>query len=478
MEEYRAAVELGSIDPLGSTLSWSDMLSIFWGKCVPILRLTCIGLLRTLIVAVPVLLACLIARDTRPNAHCDEYVHINAFEYFRTHWLRPPIGSDEVLYSVNGISRTYNGEIVYLLFGKAGSVLHHFFPHTDPYYLYRACNITVLGITLTALVLMRCKWCPLWLLALFLGCIPQVIYTYAYANSDAFGTSAALLLFAHVACMIQISPRQWGWLRIAIFALLFLLTLLSKVAFELSIVLPAILLTVYFVKSRTAFSWILLRIGLPLLFVYAFACWWNPSVSPWHARWQKQMMALREQKAIPARRPSTPQPKFGGTYPTNFNGLYLAANHGRYHDIFTADHGAWLPYNGESFYGRFAYMMVVLPMWMYATAAGIAVALTIITLIAWLRYGSDWPTFICIATAPALIFINLLGSLFHSYYYDWQPQGRYLFVSLVPLFFLCFGMWNHEGKWWRVGQFAAIMLLLPLCAYVLTHYVAWNLTLG
>ncbi|HEY1685396.1 MAG TPA: DUF2142 domain-containing protein [Tepidisphaeraceae bacterium] len=467
---------MGSIEAHASTLSWGDILAICLRKGRPVVRIACVALLRTLIVIAPVVLAFLIARNTRDNSHCDEYVHINAFEYFQTHWQRPPIGSDQVLYSVNGISRVYNGEIVYLIFGKAGALLRHFFPHSDPYYIYRACNISLLGITLVVLVSMRCSWFSPWLLALFVVCIPQVIYTYAYANSDAFGVSASVLLFAHVACILDSPPRQWGIIRIAVLALLILLTLLSKVAFELGIVLPSILLVAYFVKTRTSPRWILLRIVLPLLVVYALASWWNPAISPWHARWQKQMMALREQKAIVGRRPSDPQPTFGGDYPTNFNGHYLAANHGTYSQIFTADHHAWLPYNAESFYGRFAYMLVVLPHWLYFSAASIAIALIILTilLMALNRRRIPWPIWLCLSTAPLLIAGNLFGSLYHSFHYDWQPQGRYLFASLVPLFFLCFGTWSTERKWWRAVRCLAILLLMPLCGYVLLQYVALN----
>lgn len=431
--------------------------------------------LRVLLVATPVVLASLIALNTRSNAHPDEFMHLDAFEYFGAHWLRPALGSDQVQYSINGISRVYNGEIVYLLYGKLGYLPRRIWPKVEPYYIYRSCNVALLLVTLTLLAVARCKWFAPWLLAVFLFCIPQVIYLYSYANSDAFGITASVLLFLQAARMIEQSPKQWSALRIATFMLLLLLTLLSKIAFEMDILLPLAILIFHLIRTRTSPKLILLRLLLPLLAVYVLAAWWNPQFSPHRAAWNRQMVALHEQKAIPGRRPGDPQ-EFGGVYPQTMKGLFMAANHRTYGQVLRFDHYAWFTLTGESVYGRFGYMSVILPTWIYATAFYITLALVLLTLGALWAAGNriPWSVTLCIVAAPLLICFNLFGSIYHSFYFDWQPQGRYLFASIIPLFFLCFGTWSIQGRRWRFIHGLVLCLLIPLSCYVLIEYAVLN----
>jgi hypothetical protein len=188
------------------------------------------------------------------------------------------------------------------------------------------------------------------------------------------------------------------------------------------------------------------------------------------------MMDLRLEKAIPGRRITDPQPAFGGHYPEAFSGLYPAANHVTLRQILSVDHYAWFVFNGQSFYGRFGYMSVVLSPWIYTAIGYMALALLVLTLAAlWVsRNRMTWQAMMCISLALALIAFNLIGSMFHSLYYDWQPQGRYLFASLVPVFFLCFGTWMNEGRAWRIVHGLAVLLLVPLSGYVLIEYLVLN----
>jgi hypothetical protein len=285
-----------------------------------------------------------------------------------------------------------------------------------------------------------------------------------------------VLLFAYMASMLDESPRKWGVVRIGVLMLLFLFTLLSKVAFEMCILLPLALLIVHLIRTRTSLKWIALRLVVPLLVVYALASWWNPQLSPRHSAWQKQMMALRLEKAIPSRRITAPQPAFGGSYPEAFSGLYPAANHVTLRQILSVDHYAWFLFNAQSFYGRFGYMSVVLPGWIYAAVAYTALGLLMVTLAAVgvFRKRLSWQVMLCVASAGGLILFNLAGSMFHSLYYDWQPQGRYLFASLVSVFFLCFGTWMNEGRWWRAVHTVVLLLLIPLSGYILIEYITLN----
>src|SRR4051812_18098663 len=70
---------------------------------------------RLLLVLVAVLLAVMIAHTSKMEAHADEDMHFDAFQWFESHWTPPELGSQEVRYSSMGWSRVFTGEIVYLV---------------------------------------------------------------------------------------------------------------------------------------------------------------------------------------------------------------------------------------------------------------------------------------------------------------------------------------------------------------------------
>lgn len=429
---------------------------------------------RCLIVASAVWMAGMAAYLTRPNAHPDEQRHVAAFEYFSSHWLRPPIDSDQLIYSFNGVSRVYNGEIVYFLYGRIGWIVKYFSPNANPYHIYRFCNVALLLITLSLLVFYEAQWFSSWLLALFLICIPQVIYVYSYANSDAFGVSMSILFFAWAARMLRWPSQQWSFAQIAPFMLLFLLTLLSKIAFELDIVLPLALLIADLFRCRAQFKMIVPKLIIPLLVVYVFAAWWNPKLSPYRGEWNRQIRLMHEHRAMPGRRPSNANPTspdFGRA-----PGVFLAAHGWTYQRMIDDEHHWWLRYTGQSVYGQFGYMSVVLPTWIYLTAAGAFCALFLVTLASLIarNQAMHWALMLCLIASPILIVINFYGSLYHSLYVDLQPQGRYLFACLVPLFFLCLGTWCRERWPWRLLHALPLALLLPLAFYVFIEFVVLN----
>ena len=63
------------------------------------------------------LLAATIALRTTSNMHPDELIHGDAFCYFQNHVWPPPPNLASLRYSPDGMSRVYNGEIVYWLWG-------------------------------------------------------------------------------------------------------------------------------------------------------------------------------------------------------------------------------------------------------------------------------------------------------------------------------------------------------------------------
>ncbi|HEY1686871.1 MAG TPA: hypothetical protein VGG19_19070 [Tepidisphaeraceae bacterium] len=419
-----------------------------------------LGIFLRLVIIIPaVILAGIIVHVASERVQPDENMHLDAFAFFQTHWTRPEPDSDEVYYSPMGWSRVYTGEMVYLLYGKIGAAVLHFWPDTNLTQLYRFMNVALLLVTLTALTFVRCAWFPPWLLALFLVCIPQVPYIYAYANSDAFGISASVLLFLITAKMIEIEPRKWGVSRLICFSILLLCTLLSKIDFLAAIILPLALLIFHLARTQTSLPFVFTRLIVPLLAIYIFAAWWNPQLSPWHAKWDQQMTEMKEDHAIAGRRPTGPHDR----------NYYMASEGVDYGQMMHLYDSMWLKRTGQSFYSRFGGWRVQHPAWIFVVAGWIGVAGLLITLAAQLvfRQNMPWETMICLLLSPGLIALSVFGSMYQSLHIDYQPQGRYLFGALVPIFFLFAGTWKIENRWWRTVHATLFGALFALSIYSL-----------
>jgi hypothetical protein len=116
-------------------------------------------------------------------------------------------------------------------------------------------------------------------------------------------------------------------------------------------------------------------------------------------------------------------------------------------------------------------MHVESPRWVYISAGVLLLLGSLATLgfalVAWLRLPGL--TRLLIVTAPAFIALNVLASLYNSWTYDFQPQGRYLFPSLVPLAVLLAGTVELEPRWLRTARLLGLAAL-----YLLGLYVVWS----
>ncbi len=74
-------------------------------------------------IIIVVIISSQIALQTAFNVHPDEANHADAFCYFEHHWWPPDLNSDDLLYSLAGWSRVYNGELVYIVYGKIAMVI-------------------------------------------------------------------------------------------------------------------------------------------------------------------------------------------------------------------------------------------------------------------------------------------------------------------------------------------------------------------
>jgi hypothetical protein len=140
--------------------------------------------------------------------------------------------------------------------------------------------------------------------------------------------------------------------------------------------------------------------------------------------------------AVPEMRPSAQ------TSPNSFPFMALRAKGVSLWDVLmTLD---WVGLSFRSFCGLYGWMSVVAVPWFYRAFAGLYVALLAILIIPVVIGGSRraWTLLIAVTVCAALV---LSQSIYRSWVYDFQGQGRYLFPILPMLFF-----------YWRQCEVAAL----------------------
>jgi len=133
---------------------------------------------------------------TVENVHPDEYVHLDAAEYYKSNNLPPEVGDPAIrhTYSVYGVSRLNSYEISYFFTGKLSNLIQSF--HLPEYLNLRMFNVLLFSF----LLLYVLKNPDARIMAAPLLISPQIWYLFSYCNSDAFGIVIAFL----VACQFTL----------------------------------------------------------------------------------------------------------------------------------------------------------------------------------------------------------------------------------------------------------------------------------
>ena len=452
------------------------------------------------LIAITCITSIALALQTRYNAHPDEAVHLDAFCYFEQHWWPPALNSNGLLYSPDGWSRVYNGEVVYFLYGKLGTLIRsfgnrvghlhiEFVKQTIDYqgnllylpliltlktdqcvsalHIYRLLNSFLLLLTLSLLFLVgRQHRLATWIGMLML-CTPQVIYIYSYANSDAWGLSSAVFLF-----LFALTQRNLltSYPKLLALGGLTGLLLLSKEPFWISLLFSYSIIFWHGLEDYDRRVWVhgrlqsLKAIALVALIAVVLIAPWRiiyPLTQPGYSVAVEQM---REARARADFKPSTPT-----------NPGYRLASKGVSFTRLLTDR-KWMDQSAQSFYGVFGYFMVLLPLWVYQLALailGLNLFLTVRTL---LQRRRIWVTADKVLYASAIVSmaVCVFASVYNSWTYDNQPQGRYLFSSIFPLGLLLCGPIDVESQQVRVVRMIGWMVLYGVSLYVLWHFGILN----
>ena len=420
------------------------------------------------LLAIPVALTATvwIAFSTRINRHPDEILHLDAIRYYAEQWLPPKLNADGLVYGPDGWSRVYNDEVVYWFYGRSVAAVRVGAGVADaitglntqaqlqlPYNpLARLLNIALFAVTLIVLAVAARQRTLALSIGLLLLSTPQIIYLYAYSNSDAWGLSwvifAALLLTKRTPLFSQ---RRDG----IVLGVMLGMILLSKEPFWLA--LPFLLVLALLqpraadagkatqarpmIGATVALSIVLIAL-LPYKVLYPVS----------QGNYAELALATRDQRAWPGFGPSNPTEPSRQWRDKGTPFLAVAQNQ------------AWYRISLQSFYGYFGYMTVPLLLWQYYLAGATAllcVAATFGTAVAAPRHRSRRSQLLFLAAALC-VGLSVGASLYHSWTVDIQPQGRYLFGSAPAIALLVGGIAEREPLWLaraRVGVWVLLVLL-------------------
>lgn len=372
-----------------------------------------------------VALVFLMAARSPVNAHPDEALHVSAGMYFREHWLPSAVGAPGAVttYSKYGISYLDDAEIVYWAFGKAAALGAGL--GLAPHVSMRGLQVCLYVVLVVWTMLRARTFIP----GLgFLLLTPQVWYVFSYVNGDALPFVLLTVLLMELgwpesgvrAFLKGASARPTAGV-FAVGALLGLLAL-SKLNY---------LVTIGF-------------LGYALLWLHGDVSHWRrPAVLvltaaaiavPWatHHGWVndfqtgKKVAEYSETVAAPELKPSA----YAGR--DSFPFVALRAKGVPVWVLFTKLD--WLGLSFRSFSGLYGWMSVVAVPWVYRVFAVLDAALLAILVLPVARRGARRARLLLLGVVAfgALVFAQ---SIYRSWTYDFQGQGRYLFPILPMLFF-------------------------------------------
>lgn len=388
--------------------------------------------LRLVVWVLPVILAAAMATQSRFDRHPDEYAHLDGFRYFSENLWPPDLNADGIVYSHYGWSRVYTGQIAYWVVGRLYAGIG------EPLGLEllafcRWSNVVLLGLVLAVLLVgANTRW-RLWVLAAFLGAVPQVVYLFSYANSDAWGVAAAILLFANAARLAEREGAVFTLGQACYLGILLGILGGSKTVHLVGAILPLAILYDRARRDRrtdrpgrrSLGRYLGIAVGLavavnvPLKMVYPQS----------QGNWSEQERAMREERAKDGFKPSDPH-YFGYRLAEKGYGYRKMLRQFDFFEEFL-----------ESSYAKFGYMNVAMPGWIYRGILGMVLILLLMRILD-LRVGTSVEGsggLVWFGLSGFLVLAMIFGLLTYCLTVDFQAQGRYALPIAAVVYALLFG---------------------------------------
>ncbi|MGW8192646.1 MAG: hypothetical protein ACWGOX_00135 [Desulforhopalus sp.] len=382
------------------------------------------------------MLIVVMASISKRNVHPDEYVHLNATAYYQDNWLPPPIEDPTIrnTYSVYGESRLNNSEVYYLFAGKFSRFMQPF--KLADFLSMRMFNVVLFSIIFFYTVKNRFAR----MVALPLLISPQLWYLFSYCNSDAFALFVTFLAGAEAVDPESLLHRYlkgegWG-ARIAgvlvLPLLLGIMFLLKKnyypfiAFFYLCLVIKLFRGAEFYWERKEA---VVRLVMITIIGAAVFGLRHGADYMVNGPDREEKLAVVREETADPLYKPSTTLAEKHAFLSRRDRGATLM-------EIIVKDR--WFERSFQSSFGVFGYFTVSASQIYYDLVRWTGVGLLVFFFGSIVIRGGL--AGISLSLAMLGLSAALIGaSLHHSWVFDFQPQGRYLF-PLVPMSGLLYGM--------------------------------------
>jgi len=415
------------------------------------------------------------------NRHPDEIHHLFAVNYYAKNFLPPEYDDPSVRagYSLFGVSYLNYHWIEYFTAGKFSLILSPFVPSE----LIRARLFQVLlFVFLISFFWIRSLKEPvIFIFPAILLISPQIWYVFSYVNNDAFALFISMIVAYQLGYEKSLSRQFFdsdstSKSRGVFFGILIgiLFTLKSNYSAFVVFVAFWILATNQFsvlqIKkycfiALIAISIFALRIGMDFYVNgetnFVGAAYLN-YLSGNFEQSRNKLALVQEEIAQYETKPST----FENDLEHSRKEMKLKAKGVSFKEMLFE--WGWLRLSSQSFFGVYGYMNIYAKNWFYGTIFLLSILLGVYLFVATVK-TRDRESIIQFAIMSSGVFLTILISMMLSWFYAFQPQGRYLFPALAMIVLFVYANRRHLNSK-IVNGFIAAMFLLSVFSFI-----AWGL---
>lgn len=368
------------------------------------------------------------ASITVENVHPDEYVHLDAADYYKSNFLPPEVDDPAIhhTFSVYGVSRLNGYELPYFFTGKLSNVLDSL--RLPDYLSLRMFNVFLFSLLL--LYVLKSPGARIMAAPLLIS--PQIWYLFSYCNSDAFGIVVAFLVACQCALPGSIlntylsgSAQKKQILQLLMLAcLVAALFLLKKNYMSFTFFIAGYILwkMLFQVAAEQRLQYLKRVVVLVCLAVSLVGIRKGVSYAVNGMDMAERKAAIQEQLAEYEYKPSTPLEEKNPF-------LYRKARGDSLEQIIVVDR--WFEKSFRSAFGVYGYFTVSAVDSFYNTLRPVGVALFLLLGLTMVFRGgvSGNLLFAFFISCTAIL---IAASVKHSWTMDYQTQGRYLF-PIIPM---------------------------------------------
>ena len=407
------------------------------------------------------------------NSHPDEWAHIQAASYYNDSWLPGAVDDPKVLKTVGGwgLSYLFKQEIVYWLAGKVASLLSGL--GHDHYLRVRLFN-AILFLILGLIVACKTRSAPLLVLALVVS--SQIWYTFSYFNGDGFAFFIALLIAWQLMDVASLTNQYLNGANLrdnmsggVLFGILVGLLLLSKMNYYVYVAFILFIIVWHFIfeqgGTNTKSDRNLLQIKKGIFIAGVALCIYLPPVvyDQYINDFNKheKILIVAERYATPEFKPSTLRNDISSSYRC----LRLRDKGMSLKELFLQN-PEWRDMSFKSFFGLYGNMDIHSDRDYYQA---VTYMLGLFFLLVFFCMAFTFPVRDVIFILFVLLFVGLAvgQSVYNSWVYDYEPQGRYLF-PILPMLMIGLAKLPTPFRTRVIPLFSLVFFLLSAWSFLWT----------